>query len=191
MMTLKQKLLSLGGVAVAGYGTEGIKDAYGSIILERGRLAEPVNVEYKAGKPNQCHLNTSLEYLAGYPAYRVVAGFALATEEPDGDIAGGVWVRHSWLQTRNSRIVETIPSWKLYFGVVLNKEETTHFVLEELYPYLMKETTPFVLEEICPYLMKVFPLIRKTAARAAQGRLRPAPQPGRLPRPVRRGARRR
>jgi hypothetical protein len=175
MMTLKQKLLSLGGVEVFGYGAEGIEDGYHRIILERGRLAEPVNVKYKAGKPQQCHLNTSLEYLAGYPDYRVVTGFALATEEPDGDIAGGVWVRHSWLQTRNSRIVETIPGWKLYFGAVLNKAETTHFVLEEVYPYLTK----------------VFPLIRETAARATQGRLRPAPQPGRLLRPVRREARRR
>jgi hypothetical protein len=102
-------------------------DPYNDLILSRGQLHKPETVHTVPGKPKHCHANTSLEYLAGHPNYKIVTGYAMS---------GDYWLRHSWLQGPTGLLLETASNRDLYYGVVLNDVETARFVLKAIVPML-------------------------------------------------------
>jgi hypothetical protein len=118
---LEKTLLGLGGKLAMVYD-----DA--EFILSRGRMITPKKVKFKKGQPRESHLNTSLAYLALYPAYQIVTGYALS--------ASGLWARHSWLQAHGGVILETTGKWKRYFGAPLDEKDTAKFVWGEIIPML-------------------------------------------------------
>lgn len=127
-ITLVKHLLSFGGVRVCIPGAE--EDAKN--ILQRGQLWFGDHSVYKKGLPNRCHANSGALWHANRSrkldgSYRMelalATGYALSDD--------GLWRQHSWCVLRKPRsvtIVETTTKRELYFGFLLNADESYEFV---------------------------------------------------------------
>jgi hypothetical protein len=119
--TIDDVLLAIRGTKVIHHDT-----GYDAFIVERGRRYTPRRVELLDGAPNECHRNSAAFYLLDYPVFEIVTGYAL-TED--------IWRRHSWLMPRfrkRKTIVETTVPGDMYFGVRLDDDDTTRFVLQAI-----------------------------------------------------------
>ena len=121
---LEAKLLSIGGTQVVALGPE----PYLDILLERGRVFERKGRKRFRSELHRRRQNAALQYVnhhaLGYGGNReIVTGYGL-----DGN---GLWHQYSWLWN-GSRVLETNFRPVLYFGVVLNPEESKAFVFSEV-----------------------------------------------------------
>lgn len=118
---LRKRLLALGGEEVDF--TSG-SDLYTELLLERGFATEPKRVDRIPGRRRRCHWNSAVAYLDTYPRcepYRIVTGWALGNN--------GLWYRHSWvLDVDGDQICESTFKACIYYGVMLNKDESKDFI---------------------------------------------------------------
>lgn len=109
-------LLEIGGTRVAvQFDDAGACE----FIARNGELTEISGLVFRAGEPNHCHTNCAITWQSDPTRYRIQTGFALS---------GGVWRRHSWLLDQRDRILETTFPQEMYFGVILDQDETIEFV---------------------------------------------------------------
>lgn len=116
---LKEKLLSLGG--------NNVKETYEEDVdklLSNGILFDGKSKLVKMRQSN-CHTNCAIFYQNyskehSKEAIKIVTGWALSTDQ--------TWYQHSWLYlTKNKIIIETTLKRIMYFGFILNDEETSEF----------------------------------------------------------------
>lgn len=92
-------------------------------LLRRGQLWPGKGLLMNPWRPSHCNENSSLCWEANQDKFLLATGYALSND--------GLWRKHSWcvMQTpNNNKIVETTELRGLYFGFVMDLEETVNFV---------------------------------------------------------------
>jgi hypothetical protein len=122
ILTLREKLLALGGVEIVALPplTHGLDDFVPS-LAELGTVMEGT-VTHKDMEPNNCHLNATKlwkERKEGSGLIGIGTGYALSDD--------GLWRGHSWALTKGWIIETTLPTVK-YFGVGFTGEGADLFV---------------------------------------------------------------
>jgi hypothetical protein len=108
-------LLEIAGTRVAVQ----FDDAWESELIARnGELAETLDLIFREGQANHCHTNCASAWQADPTRYRIQTGFTLS---------GGVWRRHTWLLDQRDRIIETTFPQEMYFGAILDEDESLSF----------------------------------------------------------------
>lgn len=111
--TLKEKLLKYGGDRVAETYEEDLDK-----LINRGELFEPDEVVVRKMTPSRCHRNCADVYKKN-KSLKIVTGWSLLDK---------VWIQHTWLYDNEyNEIIETTKWRELYFGFILNKEESDEF----------------------------------------------------------------
>jgi hypothetical protein len=93
-----------------------------SKILSRGTLWPGHGAKRMPGRPSQCHENSCLCWEANQDRLFVATGYALSDD--------GMWRQHSWCVAPKGKgvtIIETTEPRELYFGFVMDLEETLDF----------------------------------------------------------------
>jgi hypothetical protein len=116
---LRRRLL-----AIAGQEVVLRRDSHLEELLARAEVWRRVVPHEIAGMSNQCHRNAATAYLDAPSKHRIVTGWALH----DDDV---VWRQHSWI-LRGDELCETTVPAKIYYGVILDEQETARFVRAEL-----------------------------------------------------------
>jgi len=80
------------------------------IIANNGVLVMPQGLTMKRGEPSNCHGNSAKLWSKSKGKYRFVTGYALIDDDR-------MWGRHSWLTTKEGKIIETTVPRDLYFGI--------------------------------------------------------------------------
>lgn len=110
-MSLKEKLLSIGGTDIFSNQLEHDPDA--GLLLEKGKVFEGYKA-YVEMKPHQCHWNVSALFENKIIDY-IVIGYALNSDD--------VWFQHTW-GLKDGVIIDTAEvnflHIKTYFGIVLD-----------------------------------------------------------------------
>lgn len=120
LKTLNEKLLSFGGDMVCFSGTEEDLDK----ILSRGLLLQGLRSKLMKGRNSQCHSNSSRLWSVNKEKVKIVTGYALSKDE-DGL---RVWRCHTWaIENSTNRLIETTIRRKLYFGYILDEDESHEF----------------------------------------------------------------
>ncbi len=111
----KDGLLAVAGEAVCLHFEEDLMN-----LLERGKFFRGHNSVYEPMEPNRCHSNASILW-SKYNNVNIATGYALTKD--------GMWRQHSWciIPSENDRVIETTMKRVLYFGYVLNDEESEQF----------------------------------------------------------------
>jgi hypothetical protein len=95
-------------------------------VLGRGEPWLGSNATVETGAENNCHANVARLASSGRGA--IVSGWALARD--------GLWREHSWLIVRSDTpgafLIETTQEWLLYYGYLLDADETRWFIYSEL-----------------------------------------------------------
>jgi hypothetical protein len=109
------RLLALGGTRVAvQFADAGVC----GLILRDGQLTRPEDLTELPGEFHRCHTNSASAWEAAPDRFRIQTGFGLC---------GGIWRRHTWLLDLEGRVVETTVPQELYFGAVLDAEQSRSF----------------------------------------------------------------
>ena len=117
LYSLRDRLLTFGGESVCLTFGEPDVDA----IMALGQLWHGYGAKRARGRMSRCHHNAA--ELWKEKGYRVCTGYALSDD--------GMWRQHSWCidkRPRTTKIIETTEPRVLYFGYVLNDEETKSFI---------------------------------------------------------------
>lgn len=118
-------------------------------LLKRGQLWGATG-KMMPGAPGQCHMNSALLWEANQDKLFLATGYALSDD--------GLWRPHSWCihpgKTKPS-VIETTVKRELYFGFVMNLEETLRFAFNNSdFGVDVHETTAkryeFEVEKIVP-----------------------------------------
>jgi hypothetical protein len=110
---LEEKLLSYGGTRVAETYEEDLDK-----LLLRGEFFEPDEITVRKMTSSKCHRNCADVYNKNKDL-RLVTGWALLDD---------VWVQHSWLYDNEyNEIIETTEHRDVYFGFILNSDESDEF----------------------------------------------------------------
>ena len=122
ILTLREKLLALGGVEIVALPplTHGL-DHFVPSLAKLGTVMEGT-VTHKDREPNNCHLNAAKlwkERKKGSGLIGIGTGYALSDD--------GLWGGHSWALTKGGIIETTLPRVK-YFGVAFTGEGADLFV---------------------------------------------------------------
>ena len=118
---LKNKLLSFdGGNVKLGLETDEELDR----MLNDGVLFD-VNVFNVKGERGKCHRNVAGRYKSlNSNGLKIASGYALSN---------GTWFQHSWGLTSTGKIMETTGNkYDMYYGYVLNKEESDEFCFDNI-----------------------------------------------------------
>jgi|ERR1035437_1684429 hypothetical protein len=123
---LEKRLLKIGGLRVVpnGYIPKYEHQPFLEELLERGQVMGPTNKMMK-GRDSQCHSNSAELFLRNMDKCRFASGLSLTGDD-------GYWRTHSWLVTRNGKIIETTEKRLRYYGVIFTKEESEMIAVEEL-----------------------------------------------------------
>lgn len=116
---LRRRLLEIGGQEVVL-----ARDPHLEALLARAQVWRRVTPRKIPGTVNQCHANAARAYVKSPTKHQIVTGWALHADDV-------VWRQHSWV-LRGDELCETTSPAKVYFGVVLDEDETAHFVRGEL-----------------------------------------------------------
>lgn len=117
---LKNKLLSIGGIRVAGDFEEDLDK-----MLSRGEVFKPKKVKKVKMKPCRCHGNSGVFWKNyseqnGFDNIKIVTGWCLSTD--------GLWRSHSFVyQPMDNVIIETTEKRVIYFGFSLDIDESEIF----------------------------------------------------------------
>ena len=120
LQRLRARLLAFGGNQVClAYFEPDLKK-----IMERGQLWYGDIAIKKAGKRNQCHLNSALYWLEQHEKQNlaIATGYALSED--------GLWRQHSWCVRHSKsalRIIESTCKRIAYYGFVLSDCEAFAF----------------------------------------------------------------
>jgi len=118
LAALRVKLLELGGHTVCLLQEEDLDK-----IISRGEMFKGRGSLMMKGRPSQCHANSAELWNVNKNKVEIVTGYALSLDE-DGL---GVWRQHSWLVTKEGRVVETTTKRKTYFGFRMTTVEAEEF----------------------------------------------------------------
>lgn len=118
---LKDVMLQVAGEAVCLHFEEDLMN-----LLERGQFFRGHNSISERMEPNRCHSNASILW-SKYRNVSIATVYALTKD--------GMWRQHSWgiiqsfgiVQPGNNQVIETTMKRALYFGYVLNDEESEKF----------------------------------------------------------------
>ncbi|WP_318515703.1 hypothetical protein [Photobacterium leiognathi] len=96
-------------------------------LIEQGVFFEPddLPIQIAKGADNRCHANTAACWDANRDKCVIATGYALFND---------VWMQHSWLMLKSSNseeeptIIETTYAAKLYFGILLNNQQSEEFL---------------------------------------------------------------
>lgn len=114
---LRKKLLSMGGRMVAGNFEEALLET-----LTRGEVFSPRKVKLVKMIPCRCHANAGVFWKNysdenGFDNVKIVTGWCLSED--------GIWRQHSFIyQPMDNVIIETTIKRKIYFGYVLDLDES-------------------------------------------------------------------
>lgn len=114
---LTQKLLSIGGIRVAGEFDEDLGK-----LMTRGEIFSPKKVKSVKMKPCRCHGNAGVFWKNyseqhGFDNIKIVVGWCLSKD--------GIWRCHSFLyQPMDNVVIETTQKRTVYFGFILDLEES-------------------------------------------------------------------
>lgn len=110
-----RRLLSIAGTRVCIFYGD-IKA--GDITLKTGSTINHTGIVRRRGEEHGCHLNSAKLWRKGPERYGLITGFALSHE---------VWRSHSWLMNAKDQIIETTYPCELYYGVILDTDESEKF----------------------------------------------------------------
>jgi hypothetical protein len=114
LVKLRNKLLSIEGEEVVPNKEPDI-----DLLLNEGRIIEPIEVIKFDMQSSQCHRNSRYLYLDNPSITEIGTGWALSED--------GLWRQHSWAM-RGDELVETTESRKKYYGVLLTGEALDTFL---------------------------------------------------------------
>lgn len=116
LLELRDFLLGFGGEEVCLPAHESDLEN----ILSRGQLWYGDRVEFMKGEPCECHRNTCYLWLGNKARILIATGYALSDD--------GMWRQHTWgVYPQKKKIIETTVERVLYFGFVMNLEESENF----------------------------------------------------------------
>lgn len=116
---LKEILLDIGGWAACIPGIEPDIEK----IMTRGRRFPGKSIMMK-GEPSQCHSNSAFCWDENREISKICTGYALSRD--------GMWRQHSWVFTRDQRVVETTERRVQYFGFIMTEEECEQFLFDNM-----------------------------------------------------------
>lgn len=119
LLRLINLLLQFGGEEVCMPAKE--PDLYK--ILARGQLWYGNRIDFVEGLPCECHRNVSYLWVENKAFLLIATGYALSDD--------GMWRQHSWaINPITKKVIETTKDRLLYFGYVLDLEESERFFYE-------------------------------------------------------------
>lgn len=115
LVSLKRKLLTLGGERVLDYDLTFLKE-----VVEQGHLMD-YPIRKTTGVKRNCHRNAISHWIMR-PRRKIATGWALIR---------GTWLRHSWL-LHAGQIIETTVPCQLYFGYIPSGMDLLFFCMSEI-----------------------------------------------------------
>lgn len=119
LIPLRKKLLSISGREMVPFKEPDLQK-----MINDGKKIQPHNIIFKKGRSSQCHENSALLYNNNRSITEIGTGWALSDD--------GLWRQHSWAM-RGSELVETTVSRSKYYGILLDGEEASKFVDQNIY----------------------------------------------------------
>lgn len=113
LVRLRNVLLDIGGEEVVP-----IYEPDTSKLLNRGHVIDKKDIEMNNMRDSQCHSNVGYLYEKN-DSIKIATGWALSDD--------GLWRQHSWGLTK-SDIIETTEKRDIYYGMVLDNDESREFV---------------------------------------------------------------
>ncbi len=89
-------------------------------LVKFGEITPNDNLEIFNGEDRECHTNSAVLWSQNRENYSLVTGFALSDDS--------VWRRHSWVKTKDGKLIETTIKREKYFGLTLKKELAESFL---------------------------------------------------------------
>ena len=111
-------LMQLGGESVAVQFVEPPEVC--KAILKFGEINPGSNLKMVRGEERECHANSAALWSKNRKKYLLVTGFALSED--------GTWRRHSWVKTKDGKLIETTLKREIYFGMTLEEEIAEAFL---------------------------------------------------------------
>jgi hypothetical protein len=111
-------LLVIGGESVAVQFNEPPEVC--KAILKFGEITPSNNLKMAKGEERECHTNSAVLWSKNRKKYFLVTGFALSDD--------GTWRRHSWVKTKDGKLIETTIKREIYFGMTLEEEIAEAFL---------------------------------------------------------------
>lgn len=119
---LENKILSVGGDVVVLMNED---ESEIHRIINRGQIIKSKGSILKKGQPSQCHSNSANLWEANKDKLFIVTGYALSLDDDGLE----VWRCHTWCIFKDTqKVVETTVKRKLYFGYILNEDESEKFL---------------------------------------------------------------
>ena len=89
-------------------------------ILKFGEITPNGKLKMIKGDDSECHANSAVFWSKNRQKYFLVTGFALSDD--------GTWRRHSWVKTKDGKLIETTIKREIYFGMTLEDEIAEAFL---------------------------------------------------------------
>lgn len=89
-------------------------------LVKYGVINPSNKIKIFKGEDRECHTNSAVLWSQNKGAYLLVTGFALSEDN--------IWRRHSWVKTKDGKLIETTVKRKKYFGITLKKELAESFL---------------------------------------------------------------
>jgi hypothetical protein len=84
-------------------------------LIQEGKIFNPINLKIELGAPNDCHKNSKKYCLDKKDGHLIGSGYALSADNK-------MWVKHSWVISKDATLIETTIPRSKYFGITHNPE---------------------------------------------------------------------
>jgi hypothetical protein len=145
LLRLQKILLKAAGevLVIFPFGDPGIDR-----VLSRGLFFEKTFKKIR-GDPGHCHGNAARQWYEHRNKYRIVEGYALFED--------GLWRQHTWLIDNKDNAIETTFPRQLYFGAILDEQETLEFAFANIeddrmrFSIMLRMITSWLSERLIRY----------------------------------------
>jgi hypothetical protein len=95
-------------------------------FFARGFFLDGRNARMRRMRAISCHENAARLWESDPGRYRIMTGYAFTEDDH-------LWRQHSWSLDQDGTVIETTFPREIYFGYILNSEESERFALANIY----------------------------------------------------------